>query len=59
MKSKLTIMATVDKEVKWLRNMMLDIKLWPQPMSVIFYTKIVKQQCLELIVIFTMISQDI
>ena len=52
-------MATVDKEVKWLRNMMLDIKLWPQPMSVIFYTKIVKQQCLELIVIFTMISQDI
>jgi hypothetical protein len=59
MKSKFTIMATVDKEVKWLRNMMLDIKLWPQPMSVIFYTKIVKQQCLELIVIFTMISQDI
>ena len=59
MKSKFTIMATVDKEVKLLRNMMLDIKLWPQPMSVIFYTKIVKQQCLELIVIFTMISQDI
>jgi len=59
MESKFTIMATVGKEVKWLRNMMLDIKLWPQPMSVIFYTKIVKQQCLELTVIFTMISQDI
>jgi hypothetical protein len=59
MESKFTIMATVGKEVKWLRNMMLDIQLWPQPMSVIFYTKIVKQQCLKLTVIFTMISQDI
>jgi hypothetical protein len=59
MELKFTIMVDVGKEVKWLRNMILDIKLWPQSMSVIFYTTIVKQLCLELTVIFTMVSQDI
>ncbi|WMV54736.1 hypothetical protein MTR67_048121 [Solanum verrucosum] len=28
-------LADVGKEAKWLRNMLLDIKLWPQPMPVI------------------------
>nr|GEV06984.1 peroxidase 72 [Tanacetum cinerariifolium] len=28
-------LAAVGKEVEWLRNMLLDIELWPQPMSAI------------------------
>jgi len=31
--SKFIALATISKETKWLRNMLLDIKLWPQPMS--------------------------
>jgi hypothetical protein len=35
MKSEFIIMAVVGKKIEWLRNMLLDIKLWPQPMSAI------------------------
>lgn len=28
-------MAIAIKNIEWLRNMLLDIKLWPQPMSAI------------------------
>ncbi len=35
MKSKFITLATVDKEAEWLRNLLLDIKLWPQPMPAI------------------------
>jgi hypothetical protein len=27
--------AAAGKEAEWLRNMLFDIKLWPQPMSAI------------------------
>jgi len=35
MESEFIDIATVGKEAKWLRNMLFDIKLWSQPMSVI------------------------
>jgi hypothetical protein len=36
MESEFIDMAAAGKEVEWLRNMLFDIKLWPQPMSAIF-----------------------
>ena len=35
MESKFITVATANKEAEWLRNLLLDIKLWPQPMSAI------------------------
>ena len=35
MESEFIALAVIGKEVEWLRNMLLDIKLWPQPMPVI------------------------
>jgi len=35
MESEFIALATASKEVEWLRNMLFDIKLWPQPMSAI------------------------
>jgi len=35
MKSEFITMAVAGKEAEWLRNMLLDIKLWSQPMSAI------------------------
>ena len=35
MESKFIAMVVAGKEVEWLRNMLLDVKLWPQTMSVI------------------------
>jgi len=35
MESEFIDIATVGKEAKWLRNMLFDIKFWPQPMSII------------------------
>ena len=32
MESKFIALAAVGREAEWLRNMLLDIKLWPQPM---------------------------
>lgn len=32
-KSKFLALADAGKEVEWLRNMLLDIALWPQPMT--------------------------
>ena len=31
MESEFIALSTVDKEAKWLRNMLLDIELWSQP----------------------------
>ena len=31
MQSEFVALAIIGKEVEWLRNMLLDIKLWPQP----------------------------
>jgi hypothetical protein len=36
MESEFIAIAAAGKEAKWLRNMLFDIKLWPQPMSAIF-----------------------
>jgi hypothetical protein len=33
--SEFIAMVVAGKEVEWLRNMLLDVKLWPQTMSVI------------------------
>ena len=35
MESEFIALATVGKEVEWLRNMLLDIELWPQPIPAI------------------------
>ena len=35
MESEFISLAAVGKEVKWLRNMLLDIELWPQPIPAI------------------------
>jgi hypothetical protein len=35
MESKFIDMVVVGKKAEWLRNILFDIKLWPQPMSVI------------------------
>ena len=35
MESKFIALATTAKEAKWVRNMLLDIKLWPQSMLAI------------------------
>ena len=35
MESEFIALAAADKEAEWLRNMLLDIKLWPQPMPAI------------------------
>jgi hypothetical protein len=35
MKSKFIIMVVIGKKAECLRNILFDIKLWPQPMSVI------------------------
>lgn len=35
MESEFLALAAAGKEAEWLRNMLLDIKLWPQPMSAI------------------------
>jgi len=35
MKSEFIVIAAAGKEAEWLRNMLFDIKLWPQPMSAI------------------------
>ena len=35
MESEFIALAAAGKEVEWLRNMLLDIKLWPQPMPAI------------------------
>ena len=35
MKSEFIALTAAGKEAEWLRNLLLDIKLWPQPMSAI------------------------
>ena len=35
MESEFIALAAAGKEAEWLRNMLLDIKLWPQPMPAI------------------------
>ena len=35
MESEFIALASAGKEAEWLRNMLYDIELWPQPMSVI------------------------
>ncbi|XP_059294711.1 secreted RxLR effector protein 161-like [Lycium ferocissimum] len=35
MESEFLALAAAGKEAEWLRNMLLDIKLWPQPMPTI------------------------
>ena len=35
MESEFIAMASAGKEAEWLRNMLYDIELWPQPMSTI------------------------
>ena len=35
MELEFIVIAVAGKEVEWLRNMLFDIKLWPQPMSTI------------------------
>ena len=35
MESEFLTLMSAGKEVEWLRNMLLDIKLWSQPMSAI------------------------
>ncbi|KAL0437670.1 UNVERIFIED_CONTAM: hypothetical protein Sradi_0474900 [Sesamum radiatum] len=35
MEVKFVALAAASKEVEWLRNLLLDIKLWPQPMPTI------------------------
>jgi hypothetical protein len=35
MESKFIALAAAGKEAKWLMNLLLDIKLWPQPMLAI------------------------
>ena len=35
MESEFIALAAAGKEAEWLRNLLLDIKLWPQPMSAI------------------------
>ena len=35
MESEFIALAAADKEVEWLRNMLLDIQLWPQPIPAI------------------------
>ena len=35
MESKFITLAATRKEAKWLRNILLDIELWPQPVLVI------------------------
>ena len=35
MKSEFITLAIVGKEAEWLRNMLLDIELWPQPLPAI------------------------
>ncbi|CAL1386945.1 unnamed protein product [Linum trigynum] len=36
MEGEFLALAAAGKEAEWLRNMLLDIELWPQPMPVIF-----------------------
>ena len=36
MESKFIALAATSKEVEWLRNMLLDIELWPQLIPAIF-----------------------
>ncbi|GJR23775.1 zinc finger, CCHC-type containing protein [Tanacetum coccineum] len=36
MEAELLALAAVSKEAEWLRNMLLDIELWPQPMPAVF-----------------------
>ena len=36
MESKFTVMNIIGKEVEWIRNSLLDIKLLSQPISAIF-----------------------
>jgi hypothetical protein len=56
--SKFIALATTSKETKWLRNVLLDIKLWSQPMSSIsLYCN--SQISLEHLVKFTMKNLDI
>jgi len=35
MESEFIVIVVVGKEAEWLRNMLFDIKLWPQPMLAI------------------------
>ena len=35
MESEFIALAAAGKEVEWLRNILLDIKLWPQPITII------------------------
>lgn len=35
MKPEFIALATTRKEAEWLRNLLLDIKLWPQPMPTV------------------------
>ena len=35
MESEFVALAAAGKEAEWLRNLLLDIELWPQPMSAI------------------------
>jgi len=35
MESKFIALGPAGKEAEWLRNLLLDIKLWPQPMPAI------------------------
>lgn len=35
LESELVALATIDKEAEWLKNLLVDIELWQQPMPVI------------------------
>jgi hypothetical protein len=35
MEYEFIVFAVAEKEVEWLRNMLLDIELWPQPIPAI------------------------
>nr|GFD09190.1 zinc finger, CCHC-type [Tanacetum cinerariifolium] len=35
MEAEFLALAAAGKKAKWLRNMLLDIELWPQPMSAV------------------------
>jgi hypothetical protein len=59
MESEFIDIATVGKEAKWLRNICLILSCGHNLCQLFLYTAIVKQLCLELIVTFTMVSQNI
>lgn len=57
MESEFIALAAAGKEAEWLRNLLFDIKLWPQPMPGFPYTVTVKLLCLELLARYIMENQ--